>query len=176
MMGDMKPYAIRRGAMHLSARSWDLIRCAYIEGASATAVSDHFGVSRSAVYKRAAVEGWRRCDLAGDDVPDPAPIPPSAPPDIAPEPVAQTPAALIAVCLRAMAVAVQAGRIRDALDLGRLIALIQRIPTPPSAEEIAARKARTAALATSIFGDEDEDEEADEADEADDEDDDDERG
>jgi hypothetical protein len=43
-----------------SPETWELIRSAYLRGASAGALSRHFGVTASAIYKRAWRHGWTK--------------------------------------------------------------------------------------------------------------------
>ncbi len=112
-----------RSSVFLSPQSWDLIRRSFADGTSAPVLSARFGVARSTIYHRAMREGWRRRDLAAQAQPfvpadDPADLP-------------DTPDGVATLCLRAIAAAVQAGRMQEALVLGRLIALLRRLGAAP---------------------------------------------
>ena len=54
-----------------SPETWSLIRGAYLAGASAPTVAARFGVSVSAIRKRAAREGWTKRDFAARATPWP---------------------------------------------------------------------------------------------------------
>lgn len=45
-----------------TAAAWARARAAYLSGESSTVVAARLGVSRSTLQRRAAAEGWRRCD------------------------------------------------------------------------------------------------------------------
>ena len=49
---------------HVGLTTWHLIRHAYLSGASAPTVAARYGVSVSALRKRAAAEGWTKRDFA----------------------------------------------------------------------------------------------------------------
>lgn len=49
---------------HVGLTTWHLIRHAYLSGASAPTVAARYGVSVSALRKRAASEGWTKRDFA----------------------------------------------------------------------------------------------------------------
>jgi phage terminase large subunit-like protein len=55
---------------------WTLARAAYLSGWSAARVAAHYGVTEAALRKRAAKDGWRKCDLP--DVAEPMPPPPGS--------------------------------------------------------------------------------------------------
>ena len=54
----------RTSYRHVGLTTWHLIRHAYLSGASAPTVAARYGVSVSALRKRAAAEGWTKRDFA----------------------------------------------------------------------------------------------------------------
>ena len=73
-----------------SPETWSLIRGAYLSGLSAPAVAARFGVSVTAIRKRAGREGWTKRELAARATPWMAPAA-AAPAGPAPEPGADGP-------------------------------------------------------------------------------------
>src|SRR5690606_39366093 len=71
-----------------SPETWSLIRGAYLSGLSAPTVAARFGVSETAIRKRAGREGWTKRAFAAGATPwmGPARDPAAAPPPEAPEP------------------------------------------------------------------------------------------
>jgi len=63
-----------------SPQTWELIRAAYLSGLSAPTVAARFGVSVTALRKRAARQGWTKRDFAAAQAPGgpPAPLAPTA--------------------------------------------------------------------------------------------------
>lgn len=53
---------------HVGTTTWHMIRHAYLSGASAPAVAARYGVSVSALRKRAAREGWTKRDWARNQI------------------------------------------------------------------------------------------------------------
>lgn len=71
-----------------SPETWSLIRGAYLSGLSAPTVAARFGVSETAIRKRAGREGWTKRAFAAGATPwmGPARDPAAAPPPEAPQP------------------------------------------------------------------------------------------
>lgn len=62
-----------------SPQTWELIRAAYLSGLSAPTVAARFGVSVTALRKRAAREGWTKSAYARACAPSPASVPAHTP-------------------------------------------------------------------------------------------------
>ena len=68
------PEPERRAAYRVKGEKvWALARAAYLSGWSAARVAAHYGVTVAALRKRAAKDGWRKCDLPDEAEPMPAP-------------------------------------------------------------------------------------------------------
>ena len=63
MMGGMKAKPITT-YITASPETWELVRAAYLSGLSAPACGARFGVSVSALRKRAEKEGWTKAAFA----------------------------------------------------------------------------------------------------------------
>ena len=127
------PYRIR------SPETWAQARAAYLAGDTAEAVSARFGVSESALRKRAREEGWRRADQ-----PDPEPLDIEDPDAFDPDAVESVDeGAMIRLAEARMAFAMRRGRVSEALRWGRLSEMIQR--RAEHREQAEARTRRAAA-------------------------------
>ena len=92
-----------------SPATWELVRAAYLSGLSASVVARRFGVTLSALRKRASREGWTKAAYAQALAPDHAPARASAPPG-APAPVSLDPGVLAKTALGEAARALLDGR------------------------------------------------------------------
>lgn len=133
-----------------SAETWSLIRGAYLSGLSAPTVAARFGVSETALRRRARREGWTKRDFAARSTPWPlGRTPPSGPsgvlaaPNLPPDPDAPLteddvvaawtspiqirPGDLARRTLAAAAEAVKGGRGLTALRLARAANEIARL-------------------------------------------------
>ena len=133
-----------------SAETWSLIRGAYLSGLSAPTVAARFGVSETALRRRARREGWTKRDFAARSTPWPlGRTPPSGPtgalaaPGLPPDPDAPLteddvvaawtspiqirPHDLARRTLAAAAEAVRGGRGLTALRLARAASEIARL-------------------------------------------------
>lgn len=165
-----------------SARTWEMIRAAYLSGLSAPTVAARFGVSVSGLRKRAQREGWTKRNQAHwrggiqvgppspwSDPPAPAPVPiPDAgdlPPGLADlQAIAVPPAPLDApsVSRKALSLAMRAltrGQSADALRLARAAALIAKLDEVvpqhwevDDADEVQSRHSALQDLAFNIAG------------------------
>ncbi|MDQ7813663.1 hypothetical protein, partial [Brevundimonas sp.] len=148
-----------------SAETWSLIRGAYLSGLSAPTVAARFGVSETALRRRARREGWTKRDFAARSTPWPlGRTPPSGPtgvlaaPGLPPDPDAPLteddvvaawsspiqirPNDLARRTLAAAAEAVKGGRgltalrlARAASEIARLDALFEWVEYDPAEQE-----------------------------------------
>ncbi|GAA0868796.1 hypothetical protein GCM10009116_07150 [Brevundimonas basaltis] len=148
-----------------SAETWSLIRGAYLSGLSAPTVAARFGVSETALRRRARREGWTKRDFAARSTPWPlGRVPPSGPsgvlaaPGLPPDPDAPLtedevvaawtspiqirPGDLARRTLAAAAEAVKGGRgltalrlARAANEIARLDALFEWVEYDPAEQE-----------------------------------------
>ena len=127
------PAAFRR-----SDAAWAQVREDYLAGASAPQLAERYGVSVSALRKRAREEGWRR-----SDAPD-APAPDVEDDEAAlAEAAADTPADLRPLAWARAALAVRRGRLQEALGWTRLVRQLDRMAQAQAASP--ALQARSAA-------------------------------
>jgi hypothetical protein len=126
-----------------SPETWSLIRGAYLSGLSAPAVAARFGVSVTAIRKRAGREGWTKRDLAARATPwmAPAVAPAGAAPQVGADgavteeqvldrwraPVQVHPVDLARKALAGAAHALKAGEGLNALRLARAASEIARL-------------------------------------------------
>lgn len=93
--------------------TWELVRAAYLSGLSAAVVARRFGVTLSALRKRASREGWTKAAYAQALAPDRASARAPAPPGArtpAPAPVSLDPRVLAKTALEEAARALLDGR------------------------------------------------------------------
>lgn len=131
-----------------SPETWSLIRGAYLSGLSAPTVAARFGVSVTALRKRAAREGWTKRAYAAAAMPgtgpvrDPAAAAPPQPPEEPPDAAARAEAELLEVWrqpprfraadvarkgLAGAVAALKSGKGLEALRLARAAAEIARL-------------------------------------------------
>ncbi|MBB4084236.1 hypothetical protein [Brevundimonas lenta] len=112
MLGPMTDgYRIR------SPETWDQAREAYLAGEPAPVVCERFDIGLSAFRRRAREEGWRRSDQPDTE------LEPDVPDDELPD---FDPGRTIRVAAGRMALAVERGRVYEALRWGRLHAMAAR--------------------------------------------------
>lgn len=136
-----KPYRKR------SAETWNLIRTAYLRGATASALAERYDVSHGNIMRRAREEGWTRrafAETADRAFLDAAPPPEAGPspriggpaPLVAPGPedeppleqeAANTTEAAVRLTLAAVSRCLKAGRYAEAERLGKLAETLSRV-------------------------------------------------
>lgn len=96
----------------VSGQAWDLVRAAYVSGASARVVCERFGVGEANLRKKARLEGWTKRDWAeARGTVDHGPAAPAAPfPAASPAPATAPDQTLFDTVL---------GRAREALTAGK---------------------------------------------------------
>lgn len=128
-----------------SEATWELIRAAYLSGLSAPVVARRFGVTLTALRKRASRQGWTKAKHAQALAPGSAAM---APVKLAPTAVSLDPDGLVKTALEEAARALADGRpyqARACATAGEAMArLIARAPDYISADTVSEAQARQA--------------------------------